>query len=583
MKTVIATLASLMAIYGLFLALSYAAMPGADQEHQYAVPPYEPPAPEEPQYGGTLNVGHVGIGIPALSWDPADWNWKQNLDTGMYFEQLFSGDLDKSVRKGGPYPFTLQAYLPADAIRGELAESWEWEDPLTIVVHLRHGVMFPDKPGIMKRRELTADDVVFSFNRQSQSPKMIPTYYDHIDRVFARDDHTVVFEFNEYNAEWNFRFGYGYYSCIIPREFEHVDIKDWRNAVGSGPFQIVDHVDGSTQTYARTSDYWDRESLNEKRYEIPFVDEAVFHTIKDKATRLTALRTGQLDFLESIDWLSVSHLRETTPELKWSRWMGTSGRFIALRCDQEPFDDVRVRRALNMAINQQEIVDHYFGGNAEVYAFPQTPDFAEYYEPLENMPESVQELFSYSPEKAKALLAEAGYPEGFTFVTQLNAGDAIGMDLIPLIVDYLARVGVTMEVQPLEYAAYLSAMTTHTNGPGYFGLSGHTTPTTAIRASFLTGQTWNMAAFSDPEIDVRILEVHRIRDEETRQQEIKTLTADLLDLAPHIWMPIEYQYSAWWPWVKNYNGELRVGAQRPAPVYARIWIDQEMKREMGFE
>ncbi len=128
---------------------------------------------EEPRYGGTLNVATHARSISAMSWDPADWNWKQNHDTGMYFEQLFAADLDKSTKKGGPYPFTMQAFLPADAIRGELAESWEWEDPLTLAIRLRRGVMIPDKPGVMKGRELVADDVVFSFERQKASPKII--------------------------------------------------------------------------------------------------------------------------------------------------------------------------------------------------------------------------------------------------------------------------------------------------------------------------------------------------------------------------------------------------------------------------
>ena len=64
---------------------------------------------------------------------------------------------------------------------------------------------------------------------------------------------------------------------------------------------------------------------------------------------------------------------------------------------------------------------------------------------------------------------------------------------------------------------------------------------------------------------------------------VKELTVKILDQAPVIWLPVGYAYSAWWPWVKNYNGELRAGAQRGGPIYARIWIDQEMKKEMGFE
>src|SRR5882724_934107 len=104
----------------------------------------------KPQYGGMLEIGTVYVTLSALSFDPADWNWKLNHDTGNYLEQLFAADLSKSVRKGGKHRFYADAYLPSDAIRGELAESWEWkESPLRIEIKLRKRIMFPEKQGVM--------------------------------------------------------------------------------------------------------------------------------------------------------------------------------------------------------------------------------------------------------------------------------------------------------------------------------------------------------------------------------------------------------------------------------------------------
>ncbi len=181
---------------------------------------------QAPQYGGDLNIGSVYVTLSPLSWDPADWVWKSNHDTGMVREQLLAGDLSRSIKHGGPYAFIAEAYLPGDSLRGELAESWQWEDDLTLVMKLRRGVMWPDKAGVMERRELDADDVVYSYNYVDQSPKRIATYFDHIDAVEARDAHTVVFRFNEFNAEWPYRFGYGYYSAIQPREMAGHDAKN---------------------------------------------------------------------------------------------------------------------------------------------------------------------------------------------------------------------------------------------------------------------------------------------------------------------------------------------------------------------
>src|SRR5262249_12953116 len=155
---------------------------------------------QKPQYGGTLQVTTYAPTLSALSWDPQEWHWKQNQDTGLYFEQLFAGDLGKSVRKGGKHRFVVDAWLPTDAILGELAERWDWEDPNTLVIRLRKGVMIPEKSGVLKGRESTADDVLFSYERQDKSPKKLAGYFDHIAKVEARDKHTIVFRFKEYNA-----------------------------------------------------------------------------------------------------------------------------------------------------------------------------------------------------------------------------------------------------------------------------------------------------------------------------------------------------------------------------------------------
>ncbi len=539
-------------------------------------------AREVPQYGGTLNVGTVYLTLSALSWDPVDWAWKGNHDTGMVREQLFAGNLDKSVRKGGPYSFLAEAYLPADSMRGELAESWYWEDPITLVIKLREGIMFAERPGMMKAREFVAEDVVYSYKIMNESPKRIPTYFDHIKEVVARDPHTVVFYFNYYHSEWPYRYGYGFYSLIVPREMEMVDPKDWRNVHGTGPFTLERYIQSNAQIYRRNPDYWDHERLGDQAFQIPFVERVVYRIIRDEATFLSALRTGQLDILEPIRWIAVDHLKKTTPELKWSRWLRSDGTFLAMRVDTKPFDDLRVRRALNLAINQREIVEKFWGGHAELMAYPEHPDFGDYFQPLEEMPASIQELFEYKPEKAKELLAEAGYPDGFSFVTQVNTNDFAQLDLIPLVENYLAKVGVTMKIQPLEYASFLSVMTTRTHGPGYFMRSGHTNPITSLRKSFVTDQTWNPSMYSDPKFDERIRELHRERDEEKRFEIVRELTVRILDQAPYIWLPTEYVYTAWWPWVKNYGGELRAGAVRPGPIYSRIWIDQKMREEMGF-
>ncbi|MBP8308395.1 MAG: ABC transporter substrate-binding protein [Burkholderiaceae bacterium] len=539
---------------------------------------------ETPQYGGTLSVGTVYPTISALSWDLADWNWKQNHDTGQYYEQLFAADLSKARRHGGKYGFRDPAYLPLDSIRGELAETWRWLDnPLRLEIRLRKGVMFPEKKGVMAARELVADDVVFSHERQIRSPKAQRGYFEHITKVEATDRHTVLFTFKEFHAEWDFRSGYGHYAGIQPREVVAAGANNWKNHNGTGPFMLTDFVNGNSNTYVRNPVYWDKETLGGRSYKLPFADKLVYRIIRDEAAQHAALRTGKLDILESVSWSAAEELKKNAPRLKWARWLATGGTYLAMRNDTKPFDDVRVRRALNMAIDKQEIVKSYYNGNAELFAYPMYPDWLGYYEPLSAMPESVKELFTYNPDKARKLLAEAGHPNGFTFKVQVCSCSNQHMDLLPLVAAYLEKVGVKLQIQPLEYGAFLSAMTTKTNAPGFFMDNGHGNPTMSIRKNFVSGETWNPSQFSDPQFDRKMALVYTERVEARRQQMLREMTREILDKAPYVWLPIPYHYTAWWPWVKNYDGELRAGSVRPGPIYARIWIDQELKKKMGFQ
>ncbi len=538
---------------------------------------------EKPQYGGTLNIGMVYYTLSPLSWDPADWAWKFGQDTGPIYEQLMVGDLSKSIRRGGKHAFVADSWLPSDGVRGELAESWKLMDnPFRVEFKLRKGVMFPDKPGVMKSRELVAQDVVDSFNRLNNSKKKIPTYYDHVDKVEAVDPHTVLFTFKKFFSEWDYRFGWGYYSGIVPKEVADAGAGDWKHVNGTGPFMLTDYVQGNAVTLSKNPIYWDKETIGGQNYKLPFVDKIIYRTIKDETTMLTALRTGKVDVLESVRWSAVAELKKNAPALKWKSWVNTGGTFIAMRVDTKPFDDIRIRRALNMAVNKQEIVKQYYGGNAELFGYPMHPDYVGYYEPLEKMPVAAQELFVYNPERAKALLAEAGFPKGFSFKTQVCSCSPDHMDLAPLIAAYLEKVGVKMEIQPMEYGAFLSAMTTKTNAAGYMMQNGHTNPTTSIRKSFVSKQTWNPSQYSDPELDKRMAETYAEPDESKRMLLIKLMTREMVEKAPYIWLPTPMVYTAWWPWVKNYDGELRVGSERPGPIHSRMWVDEAMKKKMGF-
>ncbi len=539
-------------------------------------------AAAKPQYGGALSIANVYHPVSPLSFDSADWPWKFNQDVGLVYEQLMVADLSKSKRNGGKHAFVADAWLPNDAIRGELAESWKLlENPLRVEIQLRKGIMFPAKAGVMEARELTSEDVVYSYERMNKSPKKVPTYFDHIGEVKATGRYSVVMHFTSYNAEWDYRWGWGYNSSIVPREVMDAKGKDWKNANGTGPYTLTNYVQGNAMTFTRNPGYWDSETIGGEKFKLPFAETITYRYIKDESTALTALRTAKLDIMESVRWSAVEELKKSAPKLQWNRYLSNNGSYLNLRVDQKPFDDVRVRRALNMAVNKTEIIKTYYGGNAELLNFPMHISYVGYYEPLAEMPEAVKELYAYNPAKAKALLAEAGYPNGFTFKTQTGA-HVLDNDLLAQVAAYLAKVGVTMEIQVLEYPAYLSAMTTRTNAAGYYLQAGLNNPTTSLRKTFVTKQPWNPSQYSDPEFDKKMAAVNAEPDERVRQVKVKLMVREILEKAPAIFLPTPYAYTAWWPWVKNYGGELRAGSERPGPIHARVWVDQAMKKQMGF-
>ena len=88
--------------------------------------------------------------------------------------------------------------------------------------------------------------------------------------------------------------------------------------------------------------------------------------------------------------------------------------------------------------------------------------------------------------------------------------------------------------------------------------------------------------WADPAFDKKMEAIDQEPDEDKRKIGIRELTREILDKAPHIWMPTPRASTVWWPWVKNYDGEHTAGAVRPGPIYSRIWIDQDMKKKMGF-
>jgi peptide/nickel transport system substrate-binding protein len=544
-------------------------------------------AAEKVQYGGTLTYMDLHPNMNPMTWDIVDWNWKHAYDTGLYADHLLVGDLQKGLRGSKKYAFQANGWIPPEVVRGELLEKWEVKkNPMQIILKLRKGVMWQEKPGVMKARELVADDVVYSITRLKTSRKAIPLYLDFVGKMETPDKYTVVINMTEWCTDWQYRIGWGYYDGIQAPEQEKAPggAGKWQNVTGTGPYMLTEYKEGHSQIYTKNPNYWDSETIGGKKYKLPFTDKIILQLIKDEATQVASLRTGKIDLMLAMSWKNVDELKKNCPHLQFARYLYPNNSSFALRMDQKPFNDVRVRRAMNLAINKKEIIDSFYGGNAELYTYPFPPTFKEVYTPFDKLPPSAKELFTYNPQKAKKLLAEAGYPNGFTFKAQINNAGQTAMDLASMVVAYLAKIGVTLVLEPMDYPSVLSRMTKKTHSEGLFFTNDFGGPFSGIRKNFLTGQTWNPHMMSDPYMDKtwnETAENPKLSEKEGFEV-MRKLAVYALDQAPCILIPTPYVYIAWWPWVKNYYGETRASAHRVAPILTRIWIDQELKKKMGY-
>ena len=240
------------------------------------------------------------------------------------------------------------------------------------------------------------------------------------ESITATDKSTVVFKLKELNVGVLHAILDGTPYFIYPPEVikEHGDVTDWRNVVGIGPYELTDWTSGSSITWDKNPDYW---CYDEKYPEnrLPYLDRIRVLFMPGVATYLAAIRSGKVDYIGSVGISTIStldhveSLQRTNPELVIQPFHGRSNNGFGMNIQMKPFDDIRVRIAMQKAINFDEINNAYWRGNADVIPQGQiNRDFTAIVTPFEEWPEEIKERYTYDPEAAEALLDEAGYPRG---------------------------------------------------------------------------------------------------------------------------------------------------------------------------
>jgi peptide/nickel transport system substrate-binding protein len=269
--------------------------------------------------------------------------------------------------------------------------------------------------------------------------------------------------------------------------------------------------------------------------------------------------------------------------------VGYHSDFIALRMndvikdgEEETFKPTKilgnkdVRRALMIGLDRQTIMEATVI-EGDIYGWPINGDFKSVYTPVSELPASTQELFEYDTAKAKKMLADAGYPDGFTLKMILTAGQN---DVANLIVDMWSDIGVETEMQMLEDVAWENARRSR---EGYDVLiRGEPTsdPLVIFPAIFLNGR--GQAVYNNEYMNAQYDIAARNPDVNVRNDIFKELGVMAIDDVPYIPLATGFSKIYYWPWVKNYYGLIEESAWGTSHMNARIWIDQALKKQLGY-
>ena len=554
------------------------------------------PAAEGPQYGGTVSFT---IDEAATNFfDPINCS-RSGRTLVMTYERLGMADWSRGPGGTGENPF-LGTYCVTKFLTGGLAERWEMPDLNNCTLYLRQGVHWHNTPPV-NGREFTVDDFLYTMERNRADPQSV--YYSSPDvpeeektKYTRIDEYTVHIEI--YEPDPNLVHDYLTWIPIMPHEVVELvgNLNDPDHQVGTGPFMLIDVVSGSSVTWKRNPDYWMKDPLHPEN-QLPYVDMARGLVIVDESTQLAALRTHKLD-REFIPWDKAASLRETNPELLSRQILPMDPLGIFMRTDLEPFSDVRVRQALSLATDQPGMLRDYYLGNAFLLIWPIMPIFVDEYTPYEELPESARELLEYHPDKARELLAEAGYPDGFKTEVMVSSASPRTIDIMSLVKEQWAEVGVDLELDVTEPTTFTSILYAKTF-PGMtvlgwansgltdcFGWAhgGWVSRPAEGEEGPVVHSIYSFSKVVDPVAEEEFNKWEATEDTAERSRILKEHGIREIELVWEVQLPTPGSHIFWTPWLKGYHGEVGMG---PDPgygnngIYRFVWIDQDLKYEIA--
>ncbi len=570
---------------------------------------------EAPQYGGTFTHAEE---TDAEYWDTLTVSgmgkWCRFLSNAT--DGLTVWDRTKGPAGTGEWSGLVKWFQTPDMMVGALAESWEIIEPDTLIFHIRQGVHFQNKAPAWGA-ELTADDVAWTYVRQWATPG-VNEHMNYCQLAIGGNSADYTWEnvskciYVDLDDPWAVVFktmpgelGYVWEKPtdnvpVLPKAYETIggktkNIPSWKNVCGTGPFILKDYVAASSLTYERNPDYWDKDQLHPEN-QLPYIDTYRELIMPDMSSRIAALRTAKLDHEWKLLYDDAQSLWKTNPELKWVEYLDSLYNMFMCH-DIAPFDNMNVRRAMMMAIDYPTLIQDLYEGHGVYYFGPcyPIPEHAGYFVPLDELGLSsdgfdIQKLYTYHPDEAAQLLDAAGLPGPNRFTTSCTCYREVDVDMLSIIQNYWADVGVTLNIDVRDSAVFKSmqnATLAATKAGGKSTLQGSVSGMTAVQPNLWTiyaaGGSINYANINDPTVEeAREAAVTYYFDRAKRFEIIRGLIPEIVSHANLIPFPNPYSYVFWQPWVKGFNGERMSNYAHGGTVFdaSYLWIDQDLKEEM---
>lgn len=345
------------------------------------------------------------------------------------------------------------------------------DDAKTYTFTLRDGITFHDGTPV------TIEDVKYSIDRYAEIQGESSAFSSLVDSVEVQDDKTLVVNLKESYSEFLPMMTI----AIIPKSNEDPA----GNPIGTGPFKYVSYTPGQNLELEKYDGYWQEG--------VPSLDSVEFKFIADVDTAFVELQAGTIDILK---YLTAAQA-ETLGDEDYNIVQGSMNLVHAMYLNSayEPLSKTEVRQALCYAVDRDAINNFIFGGKSHIIGSHMIPAMSKYYEP------EAETVYSYDPEKAKELLADAGYADGFDLEITVPSSYSQHVDSAQIIADELSQVGINVTLNQVEWSTWLQDVYKGGNFQAtVIGFDGTLAPSDWLK-KYVTDDAKNFMHYSNTEYD----------------------------------------------------------------------------------